>query len=134
MKKMTISDLAAMMITHSPNNVPQYAPIDAQEAARILSMLDSADPRVPDNIGPDEFAAAWNDYLDNHDPDEGPALTLETLIRNWAENDSTGDFAGRKITLEEAADLVSYIDRDVLDALGEDVTPEQFMAVWNEVN
>ena len=134
MKKMTVADLAAMMITHSPDNVPQYAPIDAQEAARVLSMLDSADPRVPDNVSPDEFAAAWNDYLDNHDPDEEPALTLEGLIRNWAENDSTGDYAGRKITLEEASDLVSYIDQDVLEALGENVTPEQFMAVWNEVN
>lgn len=134
MKKMTVADLAAMMITHSPDNVPQYAPIDAQEAARILSMLDSSDPRVPDNISPDEFAAAWNDYLDNHGSDEEPALTLEGLVRNWAENDSTGDYAGRKITLEEASDLVSYIDQETLDALGETITPERFMQIWNEVN
>lgn len=60
-------------------------------------------------------------------------MTIKELAQNWMENDRTGDYAGRKITLQEAADFVGYMDQDVLENIDEPVTPEAFMEAWNEI-
>lgn len=61
-------------------------------------------------------------------------MTIMELAAAWTENDRTGDYAGRKISLEEAETLVGYMDPDVLEALSEPITPEAFMEAWNEIN
>jgi len=59
-------------------------------------------------------------------------MTIKELAQNWMENDRTGDY-DRKITLEEAEMLVGYMDPDTLEDLDEEITPELFMAAWNDL-
>lgn len=59
-------------------------------------------------------------------------MTIKELAANWIENDRTGEYAGRQITLAEAADLVSFMDPDTTADLDEEITPEKFQAAWNE--
>lgn len=60
-------------------------------------------------------------------------MSIKELARNWMENDETGDYAGRKITLEDAETLIGYMDDDTLNNLDETITPEKFMEAWNEL-
>ena len=60
-------------------------------------------------------------------------MTIKELALNWIENDRTGDYCDRKITLEEATIFVGYMDNDTLDELDEEITPEKFRDAWNEI-
>ena len=60
-------------------------------------------------------------------------MTIKELALNWIENDRTGDYSGREITLEEATNFVGYMDNDTLDELDEEITPEKFRDAWNEI-
>ena len=60
-------------------------------------------------------------------------MTIRELAQNWMENDTTGEYYDRKITLEEAETLVGYMDPDTLEDLDEEMTPEKFMAAWNDL-
>lgn len=59
-------------------------------------------------------------------------MTIRELATNWIENDRTGDYC-REITLEDAMTLISYMDQDTIDSLDEEITPETFMAIWNDI-
>ena len=60
-------------------------------------------------------------------------MTIKELAQNWMENDRTGDYYGRKITIEEAETLVGFMDQDITDELDEQITPEKFMDAWNDL-
>ena len=60
-------------------------------------------------------------------------MTIKELAKNWMENDRTGDYYDRKITLEEAKTFVGYMDSDILDELDEQITPEKYMDAWNSL-
>lgn len=72
-------------------------------------------------------------WADGEYEEEADTMTIEELAQNWMENDRTGDYYGREITLDEAKDLVSYMDPDVLADLDEQITPEKFMDAWNSL-
>lgn len=58
-------------------------------------------------------------------------MTIRELAENLIENDRTGGYYDRKITLDEAADFIGWMDPD--SDLPEDLTPESFMETWNEL-
>lgn len=57
--------------------------------------------------------------------------TVYELAQNWLDNDRTGEYSQRKITLEEAAMFVGWMDPE--DDLPEDLTPERFQECWNSM-
>lgn len=58
-------------------------------------------------------------------------MTIKELAQNWIENDRTGDYYNREITIEEASDFVSMIDPEVVEETN--ATPEAFMEAWNSI-
>ena len=60
-------------------------------------------------------------------------MTIKELARNWMENDRGGDYYGRRITLDEAQTLVSFMDDDAIEDLDEEITAEKFMNAWNAI-
>ena len=60
-------------------------------------------------------------------------MTIKELALNWIENDGTGDYCDREITLEEATNFVGCMDSDTLDELDEEITQEKFRDAWNEI-
>lgn len=63
----------------------------------------------------------------------GSTMTLKDLVQNLIENDRTGDYYDREITVDEAAQFIGYLDDETIDAVSDEVTPEAFSAVWNEI-
>lgn len=58
-------------------------------------------------------------------------MTIRELAQGMIENDRTGDYYDRDITLEEASDFISWMDPDT--ELPEDLTPEALMDAWNDI-
>lgn len=58
-------------------------------------------------------------------------MTIYELAQGMIENDHTGDYYDRDITLEEASDFISWMDPDT--ELPEDLTPEALMDAWNDI-
>ena len=60
-------------------------------------------------------------------------MTIKELAQNWMENDRTGEYCGRKISIEEAETLIGYMDQDTISGLDEPITAEKFMNAWNDL-
>lgn len=56
-------------------------------------------------------------------------MTAIELATNLIENDRTGDYCNRKITIEEARQFIEWMECD--EDL--DVSPEELMEAWNEI-
>lgn len=60
-------------------------------------------------------------------------MTIKELAQNWMENDRTGEYGGRKISIDEAETLIGYMDQDTISGLDEPITAEKFMNAWNDL-
>lgn len=59
-------------------------------------------------------------------------MTVYELANNWIENDLTGDYC-RHITETDAAVMIRWMDPETIDALDEQITPENFAEEWNRI-
>ena len=73
-------------------------------------------------------------FINRKNQEEGARkMTIRDLATNWMENDRTGDYCYRQITLEEARNFVSCMDEATVSALDEQITPWKFMNAWNSL-
>ena len=58
-------------------------------------------------------------------------MTIHELAENWIQNDRTG--TPSRITIEQATQMVGWMDPDTIEQLDDEITPESWMEAWNSI-